>query len=47
MRTFHDDLHVIDQTIDDVQGLSNGHLGLLEGESIEPLEDRFNVFFSE
>jgi hypothetical protein len=47
MRTFHDDFHVIDQTIDDVESLSNGLLGLLKGESIEPLEDRFNVFFSE
>jgi hypothetical protein len=34
MRTFHYDLHVVDQTMDDVQCLSNCYLGLLEGESI-------------
>jgi len=47
MRTFHDHLHVIDKTIDDVKSLSNGYLGLLEGESIQTLKDRFNVFFSQ
>jgi len=46
MRTFHHDLHVIDQTIDDIESLDNDHLGLLSRESIEPLEDRFDFILS-
>jgi hypothetical protein len=34
MRTFHYDLHIVNQTMDDVQRLGNCYLGLLEGESI-------------
>ena len=36
MRTFHYDLHVIDQAVDNIKSLCNGHPRLLEGESIEP-----------
>jgi hypothetical protein len=38
-RTLHHDLHLIDQTTDDVERLGNGHLRLFSSESIEPLED--------
>jgi len=34
MRTFHYSLHAIDQTMNDIESLGNGQLGLLEGESI-------------
>ena len=37
-RTFQYYLHVIDQTIDNVKSLRNGHLRLLESESIESLQ---------
>ena len=47
MRTFHHGLHSIDQTIDNVEGLGNGHLRLLSRESIEPLKDRFNFILSQ
>jgi hypothetical protein len=43
MRTLHYDLHVVDQTMDDIKSLGNGYLGLLEGESIQSREDRINV----
>jgi len=46
MRTFHYNLHVIDQPIDDAQGLGNGRLRLLERESIEPPQDRFDLIFA-
>ena len=39
MRTFHHDLHTIDQTTDDIESLGNGHLRLLSREPIESLED--------
>lgn len=47
MHTLHHGLHVIDQTTDDIESLSNGHLRLLEGESIKPLEDCFNFVLSQ
>ena len=46
MRTFHHDLHTIDQTTDDIESLGNGHLRLLSREPIESLEDRFDFVFS-
>jgi len=46
MRTFHHDLHVIDQTIYYIERLGSSQLGLLEGESIEALKNRFDVFLS-
>jgi hypothetical protein len=47
IRTFHYDLHVVHQTMDNVKGLDNSYLGLLEGESIQSLEHRFNVVFTQ
>jgi hypothetical protein len=47
MRTLHHCFHVIDQTTDDIESLNNGHLRLLEGESIKPLEDCFNFILSQ
>jgi hypothetical protein len=46
IRTFHHHLHAFDQTVDDVESLGNGCLRLLEGESIESLEDNIDFFFS-
>jgi hypothetical protein len=46
IRTFHHYLHVFDKTVNDVECLDNGCLRLLEGESIESLEDSFDFFFS-
>jgi len=46
MRTFHHDLHFINQIIHNVKSLSDGCLRLLVGESIKSLEDTFNFFFS-
>jgi hypothetical protein len=46
MRTFHHRFHGIDQTINYIEGLSSSHLGLLDGEPIETLKNRFNVFLS-
>jgi len=39
MRTFHYHFHVVDQTINYIERLGNGHLRLLEGESIETLKN--------
>jgi hypothetical protein len=47
MRTFHDGLQVIDQAIHNFESLSNSILRLLEGESIEPLKDLLDFFFSQ
>jgi hypothetical protein len=45
-RTFHYDLHVVDQAMDYVESLGNSHLGLLESESIQSLKDRLDVLFA-
>jgi hypothetical protein len=47
MRTFHHHFQVIYQATDDLKGLSDGILRLLEGESIQPLEDLFDFILSE
>jgi len=47
MRTFHHHLHVIDQTIYYIEHLGSSHPGLLEGESIKTLKNRFDVFLSQ
>ena len=36
MRTFHYHLHIIDQAVDNIKSLRNGHPRLLEGESVKP-----------
>jgi hypothetical protein len=38
MRTFHYHPHLINQVANNVVSLRDSHLGLLEGESIEPIE---------
>jgi hypothetical protein len=45
-RTFHDDLHVVDQAMDYVQSLGNSYLGLLKSESIQSLKDQLDVLFA-
>jgi hypothetical protein len=47
MRTFHHDFHFFDQIRDNIKSLSNGHLRLLEGESIDALEDGFDLILSQ
>ena len=47
MCTFHYDLHIVDQTINNVKGLGNGQLGLLESESVQSLKGRFYVLFAQ
>jgi hypothetical protein len=39
LRTFHYYLYLIDEAADNVESLRDSHLGLLGGESIEPIED--------
>jgi len=39
MRTFHHNLHVIDQTIYYIERLGSSHPGLLDGESIETMKN--------
>ena len=46
VRTFHYYLHATCQAINNVKSLRNGRLRLLERESIEPLQHRFDVLFS-
>ena len=46
MRTFHHRFHVIDQAVYYIERLGSSHLGLLEGEPIETLKNRFDVFLS-
>jgi hypothetical protein len=45
--TFHHHLHVIDQTMYYTERLGSSDLGFLEGEAIETLKNRFNLFFSQ
>jgi hypothetical protein len=45
--TFHDYCHVIDQAMDNLEGLGSCHASLLVGEPIEPAEDCRNVVFSQ
>ena len=46
VRTFHYYLHAICKAVDNVKSLRNGRLRLLERESIEPLQHRFDALFS-
>jgi len=46
MRTFHHNFHVIDQTVYYIEHLGNSHLRLLESESVEPMQNQFNIFLS-
>jgi len=46
MLTFHHHFHGIDKTIYYIERLGRSHLGLLEGEPIETLKNRFDVFLS-
>ena len=46
MPTFHHYLHIVDQITNDVESLRSSVLRPLEGKSIEPLENRFDLFFT-
>ena len=43
MRTFHYHLYVFDQPINNVKSLSGYFPGLLDGESVEPLKNCFDI----
>jgi hypothetical protein len=45
--TIHDYHHILDKTGDDLEGLRCSHPSLLLGESIEPLEHRMDIVFSQ
>jgi len=44
--TFHDHIHILDETVDDLEHLGCGSLSLDLGKSVEPLQDRLNVYLS-
>ena len=45
--TIHDDLHIVEQTIDDLHGLRRGHPRFLHGESVQSLQHCFNIVLTE
>ena len=44
--TVHDDLHIVEQTIDDLHGLRCSHLRFLHSESLQFLQHRFDIVLS-
>ena len=42
-RTFHNDLHITHETMHHAQGLCNSHLCLVLGQSIQSLQNSFNL----
>ena len=46
-RTFHNDLHVTDKTIDDTHGLRDSHSSLVLGQSIQSLENSLYLAVSQ
>jgi hypothetical protein len=44
--TVHDHPHILDETINDLEGLSCGNPSLVLRESVESLQDRFDVLLS-
>jgi hypothetical protein len=45
--TIYDNPHILDETVYDLESLSRGRPSLVLRESVQPLQDRFNVLFSE
>jgi len=45
--TVHDRAHILDETVDDLEDLSCGCPSLILRESVQPLQDRFDVLLSE
>ena len=43
MRTIHDKLHVAHKTMNDLKRLSSSHAGLVNGETVQPLENILNL----
>jgi len=39
--------HVLNEAVDDLEGLSRGGPSLILGESVQPLEDRLNILLTE
>jgi hypothetical protein len=45
--TVHDDLHIVQKTVNDGQGLRHGHAGLFLCESVQSLEYRLDLAVSQ
>jgi hypothetical protein len=45
--TIYDNPHILDETVYDLESLSRVRPSLVLRESVQPLQDRFNVLFSE
>ena len=45
--TVHDRRHVLDKTVDDIQGVNCSSPSLIVRESIQPLEDSLDLLLSE
>jgi len=45
--TIHDDPHILDETVDDLERLSSSSPGLVNGESLEPMQDSLDFLLSE
>jgi hypothetical protein len=46
LRTIHDELHIFDESMNDLKCLSSGHASLVEGEPVQPLENILDLAFS-
>ena len=44
--TVHHYPHILDKTVDNLKGLSRCYPSLVQGKSIQPLDDRFDILFS-
>jgi len=45
--TVHDDPHILDETVDDLERLGSSSPSLVNGESLEPMQDGLDSFLSE
>jgi hypothetical protein len=44
--TVHHHPHILDKTVDNLEGLRRCYPSLIQGKSIQPLDDRFDILLS-
>ena len=46
LRTFHDELHIADETMNNLKRLCSSHASFVQGEPVQPLENILDLAFS-
>jgi len=46
LRTIHDELHIVDETMNNLKCLGSSHASFVEGKPVQPLENILDLAFS-